>query len=171
MRDVLRANEVTDEIKQHEDFTLTFRVLDLTSCGLIGVSDASLGGVDQFGSPTDQDSETVKVYSQVGIEICSREKPLVSLGARSKFNVLECNSRTITQVCHSSMAAQTRGLDLQVDSIQFYADFVNEILGDSAPCSKNLHLKQRAIEWPKTIVTDARDVYDRVSTENCGLPQ
>ena len=43
VRDFLKANEVIDEIKQREDFTYTFRVLDLTSCGLIGVSDASLG--------------------------------------------------------------------------------------------------------------------------------
>ena len=28
--------------------TLTYRVLDLTSCGLIGVSNASLGGVDRL---------------------------------------------------------------------------------------------------------------------------
>ena len=42
VRDLIKANEVIDEIKQHEDFTLTYRVLDLTSCGLIGVSDASL---------------------------------------------------------------------------------------------------------------------------------
>ena len=43
VRDLLKANEVIDKIKQHEDFTLTFRVLDWTSCGLIGVSVASLG--------------------------------------------------------------------------------------------------------------------------------
>ena len=47
VRDLIKANEFVDEIKQHEDFTLTSRVLDLTSCGLIGVSDASLGGVDR----------------------------------------------------------------------------------------------------------------------------
>ena len=58
---MLKANEVIDEIKQHEDFTLTFGVLDLSSCGLIGVSEASLGGVDQFGYPTDQDSKTARV--------------------------------------------------------------------------------------------------------------
>ena len=54
VRDLPKANEVIDKVKQHEDSTLTFRVLDLTSCGLIGVSDASLGGVDRFGYPTDQ---------------------------------------------------------------------------------------------------------------------
>ena len=104
MRDVLRANEVTDETKQHEDFTLTFRVLDLTSCGLIGVSDASLGGVDRFGYPTEKDRKTVKIYSQAGVGIFIGEKPLVFLGARCKFNVLECDPRTITRVCRSSMA-------------------------------------------------------------------
>ena len=66
VRDLLKANEVIDEINQHEDFTLTFSVWDLTSCGLIGVSDASLGGVDRFGYPTDQDSKTVKIYLQAG---------------------------------------------------------------------------------------------------------
>ena len=57
VRDLLKANEVIDEIKQHEDFTLTYRVLDLTSCGLIEVFDASLGGVDRFGNLTDQESK------------------------------------------------------------------------------------------------------------------
>ena len=128
VRDLLKANEVIDEIKQHENFSLTFRVLDLTSCGSIGVCDASLRGVDRLGCPTDQDSKTVKVYSQAGIEILIGEKPLVSLGARGKFNVLECDSRTITRVCRSSMAAETRGLGWQVDSMQFYADLLSEIL-------------------------------------------
>ena len=167
VRDLLNANEVIDEIKQHEGSTLTFRVLDLTSCKLIGVSDASLGGVDRFGYPTDQDSKTVKVYSQEEVGIFIGEKPLVSLGARGKFNVLACDSRTITRVCRSIMAAETRDLGLQVDSMQFYADLL--ILGESAPSPKSLHLKQNAKEWPKTIVTDARDVHDKVSTEKGGL--
>ena len=58
VRDLLKANEVTDEIKQHEDFTLTYRVLDMTSGGLFRVSDASLGGVGRFVCPIDQDSTT-----------------------------------------------------------------------------------------------------------------
>ena len=59
VRDLLKANDVIIEIKQHEDFTLTYRVLDLTS-------------------PADQDSKTVKVYSQTGIGIFIGEKPHVS---------------------------------------------------------------------------------------------
>ena len=110
VRALLSANEVIDEIKQHEDSTLSLRVLDLTSCGLIGVPDARLGGVDRFGYPTDQDSKTVKVYSQAGIWIFIGENPLVSLAARGKLNVLACDSQTITRVCRSSMTAETRGL-------------------------------------------------------------
>ena len=72
--------------------------------------------------------------------------------------MLESDSRTITRVCRSSMAAETRGLGLQVDTTQFYADFLTEILGEGAPSSNNLHLKRNAIAWPKMIVTDARDV-------------
>ena len=52
------------------------------------------------------------------------EKPLASLGTRGNFNVLECDSRTITRVCRSSMAAETRGLGLQVDSVQVLCGLV-----------------------------------------------
>ena len=69
VRDVLKASQVVDDLKQCEDVTSTFRVLDLTSQRLIGVSGASLGSVDQFGYPTDQASKSVKVYSQAGDDI------------------------------------------------------------------------------------------------------
>ena len=96
-----------------------------------GVSDASLGGVDRFGYPRDHDSKTVKIYSHAGVRIFIGEKALVSLGARGKFNVLECDSRTITRMCRSSTAAETLGLCLQMDSMQFYGDMLAEILGES----------------------------------------
>ena len=102
VRDLLKANEVIDEIKKHEDFTLTFRVLDLTSCGLIGVSDASLGGVDRFGYPTDRDSKTVKVCSQAAMGIF--------IGEKVREANSTCLSGTITRICRPSMAAETRGL-------------------------------------------------------------
>ena len=83
------------------------------------MSDASLGGVDQFGYPEDQDSKTVKVYSQAGIGIFIGEKSLAFWSARSKFNVLDCDSRTTTHEC---------GVGFHVDSMQFYADLLSEIL-------------------------------------------
>ena len=56
-----------------------------------------------------------------------------------------------------------------MNSMQFYVDLLCEILGESAPSSKALETK--AIRWSKNIVTDAQDVYDKVSTEKGGLPQ
>ena len=46
---------------------------------------------------------------------------------------------------------------------------MSEILGESAASLKNLPLLQNTIEWPKMIVTDARDVYDKLSTERGGM--
>ena len=54
--------------------------------------------------------------------------------------------------------------------MQFYGKLLTEILGESAPPSKHVHLKQDATDWPKTIVTDARHVYGKLSTEKGGLP-
>ena len=81
----------------------------------------------------------MKVYSQAGVRISIGEKPIVSLGARGKFNVLECDSCTITRVCRPSMP-ETRGL--QVDSMQFNGDLLSAILGGSAPEAKRDRLAQ-----------------------------
>ena len=75
------------------------------------MSDASPGGVDQFGYPTDQDSKAAKVYSQTGAGTFIGKKLLVSLGARDNSNVLEYDSRTITRVSRSSMAEELDAWD------------------------------------------------------------
>ena len=59
------------------------------------------------------------------------------LHRRGTTRVSGCQRQVITRVCRSSMAAETRGLGLQVDSMQFYADLLCEILAESAPSSKN----------------------------------
>ena len=136
LRDLIKANEVSDEIKQHEDFTLICRVLDLTSCGIIGVSDASLGGVDRFGYPADQDSKAGKVYSQAGAGIFIGEN-------LSCLWVPEASS-----TCRNAILARSPEC---VGSMKFYGDRLDEILGESAPSSKKLRLKQNAM------VQDDRD--------------
>ena len=85
-----QANEVIDEMKQHEDFTTSYK--------LTGVSDASLGSVDRFGYPTDQDSKTAKVYSQDGIRIFIGEKSLVSLVVVWVYKWTQCRSMEICWV-------------------------------------------------------------------------
>ena len=69
--------------------------------------------------------------------------------------MLECDSRTIECVARVLLQKLVVWV-LHVDSMQFCGDLLGEILGESAPSSKKLHLKQNAIEWSKTFVTDAR---------------
>ena len=64
-RDLIKANDVVDEVKHYDDFSRVFAL----KCSLIRVSDASLGGVDQFGCPTDRDSKIVNVQSQAEVGI------------------------------------------------------------------------------------------------------
>ena len=83
----------------------------------------------------------------------------MSLGAKRKFNVLECDSHDHKSVslehgCRNTWLGFAGGLNAVL------GDLLSEILGESAPSSKKLHLKQNTMEWSQTIVTDARDVCD-----------
>ena len=106
-------------------------------------------------------NKTVNVFSKARIGIFIKKKPLVFLGKRSQFNVLEC-------VFLSNIAAETLE---QMDSVHFYGDLLSETLGESAPSSMNLHLKESALELPRTIVTDDGDVNNKVSIVNGRPPQ
>ena len=171
MKDLVKVNDLIEEAKEHSNFSLKFVPLDLDSCGLLGVTDASLGGVDKFGTPTADESKTVKVYSQAGTTVMLAEQPLLK-GGRGRFNVLECMSRTIPRVCRSSMASETRGLAMLTDSVSFFEDALRHVLGGSVlPRAPTVLQRQSGISWPKTVVTDARDVYDRLSKETGGLPE
>ena len=75
VRNLMRANEVIDEIKQCEEFHFDLTVLDLNNCGPIGVFDASLGGIDKLEYSTIVDSDVVKVHPEAGVDK-SRDKGL-----------------------------------------------------------------------------------------------
>lgn len=171
VRDLLRLNDLIVECKRYADFGLRVVPLDLDNCGLVGISDASLGGVNIFGLPTEDESEIVKVYSQAGTMVLLAEKSLCE-GRLGKFAVLECLSRTIPRVCRSSMAAETRGLAMLTDSMQFFTDAFGQILGHKlVQMPQQISLRASGIRWPETVVTDARDVYDRLAKETGGLPE
>ena len=91
VQDALKVDDLVETMKQLQNFTLAFRVLDLNACGLVGLSDANLGVVDMLGYPTEVDSEPVKVYSLSGDGILPvRNQWLMNLG---RFNVLRCGSK------------------------------------------------------------------------------
>eukprot|EP00975_Prorocentrum_lima_P063180 12889970-Prorocentrum_lima.AAC.1 len=58
VRDLVRLNDLINETKTHADFNLTYVPLDLVACGRVGVTDASLGGVDRFGQATKGERKT-----------------------------------------------------------------------------------------------------------------
>ena len=171
VRDLLKANEVIDEVKQHEDISLTFRVLDFTSCGLIGVSDVSLSGVDRFSHPTDQDSKTVKVHSTSRCRDRHRRE-----ATRLSLRWAEASSTCLNVILarsHECVArARLQRLEnwaLQVDSMQFYAVLLNGILGRKCTISKEFALETKR----DRVAQDDRDgstgiLYNKVSTEKGG---
>ena len=55
-------------------------------------------------------------------------------------------------MCQSSVAAETSGLGMLVDFVQFCV-----VLAKNVVLSRKLR-----IEWPRTIVTDALDVYGKL---------
>ena len=58
------------------------------------------------------------------------------------------------------------------DSMQFFADAPDQIFGRTeAKMSQQVSLRATGIRWPETVVTDARDVYDRLAKETGGLPE
>ena len=58
--------------------------------------------------------------------------------------MIDCDSRTITHECVvRALAAETRRVGLQVDSMQFYADLLSEIL------LEKVHHLQGICTWDK----------------------
>ena len=59
---MLKANNLLRKFKLNSDFALWFRPMDLEGCGLMCISDASLGNVEKDGSSGD--NPMVKDFSQ-----------------------------------------------------------------------------------------------------------
>ena len=57
------------------------------------------------------------------------------------------------------------------DSMQFFSDALAFIMGKPLPVTEHVALRASSTRWPETVVTDARDVYDRLAKETGGLPE
>ena len=88
-----------------------------------------------FGCPTEKVTDKQpKCSPQTGSGRLIGEESMVD-GSRGRFKVLKCASKTLTRVCRPSMAAETRGLGVLIDSLQFYVEMFREILGGERPSS------------------------------------
>ena len=148
----------------HENFVLRYRSLDWKNCGFLGVSDASLGGVDAFGDPCEDDSKVVNTYSQAGHVLALADSSLMN-GHEGVFNLLESGTKTIPRVCRSSMSAETHGLAITADGLEFFHGVFNELarpgrsLSDIVKPSWGITevvTKKRLSQLASTLVTDAK---------------
>ena len=152
---LLRANKAVVDAKKDGDFALRFGRIPLEQAGIVAVTDAALGNVHSNGC-TSCDSMN-KVHSQSCYAILLGDKELVS-GKKGRFSILDFRSHRIARVCRSSYAAETLGAEEGLDAAELAKGFVAEALG--LPVHHML-----ATRVPLTGVTDAKDCYDRVTSD------
>ena len=156
---LLRANKALIDAKKDSSFQLRFKRIPLESAGIVVVTDAALGNVDQDGcTPLDPSK---KVFSQSCYAVLLGDLSLIS-GKTGSFSVLDYKSHRMPRVCRSSYAAEVMGAEEGLDASELARGFVAEALGI------NVHSRFGAVEItrvPLTGVTDAKDCYDRVTKD------
>ena len=109
-----------------QSFALWFHPMDLDRCGLMCISDASLGNVEKNGSSGD--NPMVKVFSQSAYIILLGDKNLMA-GKPGRFCVLDARSHRLSRVCRSTFAAELLGVEEAFDNGIYVRGCVAECLG------------------------------------------
>ena len=118
---MVRANALLGEFLKKPDYEMVFQPLNFEECGLVVVTDSSLGTVTRDGSAEAPPLE--KVYSQACYFVLLADTELMA-GRPGKFNVLDMRSHRLTRVCRSSYAAETLGAEEAFDVGQLCRGFV-----------------------------------------------
>ncbi|CAJ1366499.1 unnamed protein product [Effrenium voratum] len=153
---LMKANQLAKRFKEHVDFALCFKPI---GCGLMVVSDASLGNVNQDGG---SDGEPLtKLFSQAAYFVLLASKELMN-GKKGRFAILDARSHRLPRVCRSTFAAELLGVEEAMDVGHYHRGFVAELNG--------LRMDSRAVDVsletvPLTVVTDAKDVYDKNTSD------
>ena len=152
------------EAKRNWDFALVFKAIDFATGGILVVSDAALGNVNQEG--TTEVPTIDKVFSQSCYAVVLADESLMR-GTKGKFNVLDFRSHRIPRVCRSSYAAETLGAEEGLDAGELCRGFVAEL--------RNIQVGHRqgyvdVCRVPMVGVADAKDVFDRF-TQDTGFAE
>eukprot|EP00913_Durusdinium_trenchii_P034313 g32105.t1 len=156
---LLQANKAVIDAKKNGDFFLKFGHIPLKEGGVVVVSVAALGNVDNNGCISGEPSK--KVFSQSCYIVLLGDQALLS-GKQGRFSVLDYRSHRIPRVARSSYAAETLGAEEGLDAGELARGFLAEALGYPAH-HKNGYLLVTNV--PLTGVTDAKDCYDRVTSD------
>ena len=156
---MLKANSLVKRFKQHPHFSINFKPFDLAHSGLMVVTDSSLGNVKQDG--TEEGPPLERVFSQSSYMVLLGDKRLMD-GEVGKFSVLDARSHRLNRVCRSTYAAELLGCEEAFDVGLFTRGLVAEFRGYPI-LARNIDKVLEVI--PLTVVTDAKDVYDRGTSD------
>ena len=123
------------------------------------ITDASLGNVCRDGSVGEEPLE--RVFSQSAYMVLLGDASLLK-GDTGKFGVVDSRSHRISRVCRSTYGAELLGAEEGFDVGQFTRGVVAEFLGYPVLGRNVDHIVDSV---PMTVVTDAKDVYDRCGSD------
>ncbi|CAL1174258.1 unnamed protein product [Cladocopium goreaui] len=152
---LLRANILVKNFKSTASFGLRFYPMSLKNCGIMVVSDASLGNVTK-DSGTTGDVPT-KVYSQASYVVLLAEEKLMK-GETGRCCLLDARSHRLQRVCRSTFAAELLGTEEAFDVGQYCRGLLASISG--YPLEMR-HVDTILDAIPLTVVVDAKDVFDK----------
>eukprot|EP00435_Cladocopium_sp_Y103_P018581 s757_g4.t1 len=156
---LLKANMLVKKFKEFPDFSLKFKPFDLTNCGIVVVSDASLGNVTRQGNVGED--PFARVCSQSAYYVLVADEKVMK-GEQGNFAVLDARSHRISRVCRSTFAAELYSTEEALDVGTYCRGALAELQG------KNI--KGRMIEAvletiPMAVVTDSKDCYDKGTSD------
>ena len=147
---LLKANALVKKFKANPDFALWFRPMKLDGCGLVGISDASLGNVMKSGG-AGQDP-MLRVYSQSGYLMMVGDAGLLA-GREGKFVLLDGRSHRLSRVCRSTYAAELLSAEETFDTGQYCRGVLAEALGYPMN-QRDVSMSCEAV--PLTVVVDGQ---------------
>ena len=156
---MLRANKALQDCKKDGDFEIRFKDVNPYLGGILSVTDAALGNVDENGSPNVGVGE--KVHSQSCYAVLLADETLVG-GKKGSFNLIDFRSHRLQRVCRSSYASETLGVEEGFDAAELCRGFLAEAIGINVS-AKSAWMD--ICKVPLVGVTDAKDTYDRVSQD------
>ena len=152
---LLRANILVKNFKSTASFGLRFYPMSLKNCGIMVVSDASLGNVTKDGGTTGDVS--TKVCSQASYVVLLAEEKLMK-GETGRCCLLDARSHRLQRVCRSTFAAELLGTEEAFDVGQYCRGLLASISG--YPLEMR-HVDTILDAIPLTVVVDAKDVFDK----------
>ena len=156
---LLKANSLVRQAKLQSDFALRYVPQDLARCGLMVVTDASLGNVTKAGSSEGELVE--RVFSQATYVILLADEQLME-GKPGRFNLIDARSHRLGRVCRSTFGAELLASEEGLDAGHFCRGAFAEMLG--YPMEKPF-AEQSMDLIPLQMVTDAKDNYDKCNSD------